>query len=190
MLRKFLIALSSPLWFGSARADSKAVRALDYDRALEYTLSWASFINNDLFRFTVNEHEFHGTLGSLDFSYTTEEHVLHVWSFISPGAAPLLTRRADMREMIEQRHREHPEDMDGGVFDIRVLDWNKQVGKEPDPCLWLRLDIVDASLSPKQMTKKLDHFSIAGYLWNRGKLSEVQNEYWAKHPKEGKRSPP
>ncbi len=164
-------------------AEPSPARPLDYDRALEYTLSWAAFINDDLFRFTVTEHEFHGTLGSLDFSYTTEEHVLHVWSFISPGAAPLLTRRADMREMIEQRGREHPEEMDGGVFDIRELPWNRQVGKTLDPCLWLRLDILDGSLSPKKMTKKLDHFSTAGYLWNRGKLSAVQDEYWAKHPK-------
>ena len=156
---------------------------LDYMGAFRYVAGWASKINANTSDLTRNLHDFYGTLGSLDFFYSDQERILHVWSFVSIGAGPLLAERAGMKVMLDQAAEHNPEETDDGVFDIRTLSWNRQVSSKLEPCLWLRLDISDNTIPLQEMTKKLDHFSTTGYIWNRQKLPEIQRAYWKAHPK-------
>ena len=159
---------------------------LDYMGAFRYVAGWASKINANTSDLTRNPHDFFGTMGSLDFFYSEDDHIMRVWSFVSIGAGPLLAERAEIKSMLDQAASQKPEETDHGVFDVRTLSWNRQVSTKLEPCLWLRLDIKDNSVPPAEMTKKLDHFSTTGYIWNRQKLPEIQRAYWQAHPKAAK----
>ena len=155
----------------------------DYMSAFRYVAAWASFDNDDVTELSRNPKEFHGHLGSLDFFYSEEIHVLHVWAFVTPGSGPLLTTRAEVKQSIDRIARENPHETAGGVFDIRTLDWNKQVTAKLEPCLWLRADILDAKMPVKDMVKRLNDLSTAGYVWHREKMSRILDAYWQAHPK-------
>lgn len=79
-----------------------------------------------------------------------------------------------------------PQETAGGTFDVRTLAWHKQAGPELDPCLWLRLDISDATVPPPEMRKRLDHFSTIGYIWHSQKMMKVYEAYWKAQPKPSK----
>lgn len=156
---------------------------LDYMGAFRYVAVWASKINANTSDMTRNPHDFHGTLGSLDFFFSEQDHVLHIWSFVSDSAGPLLGQRAEIKANLDQIAQQYPEETSGGKFDIRTLEWNRQAGPELEPCLWLRLDIYNDAIPPQEMMKKLDGFSTTGFIWNRHKLAEVQRAYWKTHPR-------
>lgn len=165
---------------------NKDITGLDYMSAFRYVAAWASFDNDDVTDLTRNPHEFYGHLGSLDFFYSDESHVLHAWAFVTPGSGPLLSTRVEVKQIIDIIAREHPQETSGGVFDVRTLEWNKQVTPKLEPCLWLRTDISDAKIPTKDMVKRLNDLSTAGYLWHREKMSRVLDAYWQTHPKSAK----
>ena len=157
-------------------------KVFDYTSAFRYVAAWASFDNDDITELSRNPHDFYGHLGSLDFSYLEQDRVLRVWAFVAPGSGPLLSSRTEVKQTIDRIAQEHPEETSGGVFDVRTLDWNKQATPKLEPCLWLRLDIADATLPVNAMIKRLNDLSTAGYSWHREKMSKVLDAYWQAHP--------
>jgi hypothetical protein len=157
--------------------------SLDYKEAFRYAAAWASFEHDNVTDLSRNAHEFHGTLGSLEFQYSEQDRVLHVWSFIMPGAGPFVTNRPEIKTTLDRIAQQQPAETAESVFDVRTLDWHKQAGPELDPCLYLRLDIFDGATPVNQMVKKLDHLSTTGYVWHRQKMLEVLRAYWMAHPK-------
>ena len=156
---------------------------LDYRDAFRYTAAWASSVHADIAALTRSPHEFHGTLGSLDFAYSEQDHVLHAWSFVMPGAGPFVTTRPEIKETLDQIAHQHPEQTDGAVFEIATLDWNRRASANLEPCLRLRLDIRDHTMPVPEMVNRLTHFSTTGYLWNREKMLKILDDYWKAHPK-------
>ena len=157
------------------------VQRFDYMSAFRYVAAWASFDNDDVSDLSRNPHEFHGKLGSLNFAYSDEERVLHVWGLVNMGAGPLLTSRKEMKTVIDGIAREHPDQTGGGEFEVTTLPWNNHGSPKLEPCLYLRLDIHDGKTPPLEMTKRLNEFSTTVYVWNRGKMLEVQRAYWKVH---------
>ena len=158
---------------------------LDYDSAFRYVAAWASSVNASTTDITRTPRDFFGVLGSLNFSYTEQEHVLHVWAVVMPGAGPFVTRRPQVKVALDEIARREPGQTDGASFQITTLSWNQRA-PSLEPCLWLRLDILDNRVSSQDMLKKLDHFSTTGYDWNRHKMSRVLDAYWQAHPQTAK----
>ena len=159
--------------------------ALDYRNAFRYTAGWAALTHEDTSSLTRNPHDFHGTLGSLDFAYSEQDHVLRVWSFVMAGAGPLVTKRPEIKATVDRIAQEHPEETGGAVFEIGTLDWNRY-SSDLEPCMRLRLDILDSAMPLPAMIKRLDDFSTTGYQWKREKMMKVLRDYWQAHPQPAK----
>jgi hypothetical protein len=129
------------------------------------------------------EGEFHGTLGGLDFQFSAQDHVLHVWGFVTPGAGPLLRDKADLKATLDKFANDHPEETANAVFDIRTLDWNKQVSPKLEPCLYLKLDIADGATPVERVMNELQTLSRTSYIWNREKMLTAIRIYKKDHPR-------
>lgn len=160
---------------------------ISYMEAFRYVAAWASFDHDDTTDLTRNPHEFYGRLGSLDFLYSESDHTLHTFAFVGAGMGLLLSSRAEVKATLDKTAKESPSETGGGSFDIRTLPWNRQVTAKLEPCLYLRLDISDTSVSVSDMVKRLNGLSTAGYTWHGHKLLNVFADYWKAHPELAKR---
>ena len=157
--------------------------SLNHNDAYRYAAAWAALDHDDITRLNGGGKDFYGTLGSLEFQFSEKDKVLHVWTFVVPGAGPLLTTRAELKTTLDRIAQQEPDQTAGAVFDIRTLDWNKQASPKLEPCLYLRLDFVDGATPVDQMMEKFRNLSRAGYIWHRQKMLELLQAYWKEHPK-------
>ena len=183
---RFAVALLMIL-MPTTNAQSAKSLALNHIDALRYVAAWASFDHDDVTDLTRNPNEFYGHLGSLDFLYSDSDHTLHAFSFVGAGMDLLLTSRAEIKSTLDRTAKEHPNETANGSFDIRTLPWNRQVTPKLEPCLYLKMDIGDATVPVADMVKRLNDLSTAGFTWHGQKLLHVFADYWKAHPELAKR---
>ena len=152
--------------------------SLDHDNAHRYAAAWAALDHDDIARLNGSEKDFYGTLGSLEFQYSDKDRVLHVWTFVMAGAGSLLADGVQMKTNLDRIAQQEPDQTAGAIFDIRTLNWNKQASPKLEPCLYLRLDLVDGTLPVDQAMKKFKELSRAGYIWHRQKILDAFRVYF------------
>ncbi|MEO8637339.1 MAG: hypothetical protein ABI430_00360 [Candidatus Taylorbacteria bacterium] len=158
-------------FFSSNKEDIRVSQEpLDQAAALRYVMAWSDKVHGKPEELTKSENgDFYGTLDtSIAFEYLQDQHMLIARAVVDPFGALLLKREDIMKELhaIEQYD---PQSVYNAKFELLLGKW--QLRQEPS--LYLRLEIIDQSLSKQEFLTKMKELGDTAFEWNRVYFNRV-----------------